>query len=104
LKRIVTGDESWWAMKVCVSYTIQEQNVRVHFCSLQTKKPKAQKERIQKSRMKTMLTAFYDAKDFIHREFVRERETAKYKLCKYMIKELIALVLRVSHEAQETGS
>lgn len=51
-----------------------------------------------------MLTAFYDAKDFIHREFVRERETAKYKLCKYMIKELIALVLRVSHEAQETGS
>jgi hypothetical protein len=37
---------------------------------------------MKKSRMKAMLTAFYDGEDFIHYEFVVERETKKYKFHK----------------------
>jgi hypothetical protein len=54
--------------------------------------------------MNEMLTAFYDAKDFIHHELVGDRETVKYKLYKYFIKESIAPVHRVSHEVEKTGS
>jgi hypothetical protein len=40
---------------------------------LSPKKPKDQKVRIQKSRVKTMLTEFFDAKGIIHHEFVPEK-------------------------------
>jgi hypothetical protein len=36
---------------------------------------KVQKVTMQKSRVKTMLTAFFDAKGIIHHEFVTEKQT-----------------------------
>jgi hypothetical protein len=41
------------------------------------KEPKAQKMRVQKSRVKTMLTAFLDAKCIIRRELVPEKADCK---------------------------
>jgi hypothetical protein len=44
-----------------------------------SKKPKAQKVRMQKSRLKTMMTAFLDAKVIILKEFVPGKETGNGK-------------------------
>jgi hypothetical protein len=82
LKRIVTGDESW-----CFMYDpeIKCQNVTW----LSPRKPKAQKVRMQKLLVKTMLTAFFDAKGIIHHEFVPEEQTVNGKYYKEVIKRLI---------------
>jgi hypothetical protein len=63
LKRILMGDESW-----CFTYNpeIKRQNATW----LSPKKPKAQKMRMQKSQVKTMLTAFFYAEGIIHHRFV----------------------------------
>jgi hypothetical protein len=52
LKRIVTGDENW-----CFMY--DPETKRQSAAWLSSKKPKAQKRRMQKSCVKTMLTAFF---------------------------------------------
>jgi hypothetical protein len=57
---------------------------------LSTKKPKAQKVRMQKSRVKTMLTAFFGAEGIIHHKFVPEKQTVNSKFYKVVIKRLIA--------------
>jgi hypothetical protein len=46
----------------------------------------AQKVKMQKSRVKIMLTAFFHAKDIIHQEFVPEKQTVKGKFYKEGIK------------------
>jgi hypothetical protein len=62
LKRIVMGDE----------------RNKTSECNLvESKNPKAQKMRMQKSQVKTMLTAFFDAKGIIHQEFVLEKTDCK---------------------------
>jgi [histone H3]-lysine36 N-dimethyltransferase SETMAR len=68
LKRIVTGDETW-----CFMY--DPQTKRQSAAWLGPKSPKPQKVRIQKSKVKTMLIAFFDAKGLIHHEFVPEGQT-----------------------------
>jgi hypothetical protein len=50
----------------------------------------AQKVRMQKSRMKTMLTEFVYAKGIIHHEYVPENQTVNGKYYKKVIKRLIA--------------
>jgi hypothetical protein len=45
---------------------------------------------MQKSRLKTMLTSFFDAKGVIRHEFVPEKQTVNGKFYKGMIKTLIA--------------
>jgi hypothetical protein len=62
---------------------------------LSPKKPKAQKVRMLKSRVKTMLTAFFGDKVIIHYEFVPEKQTVNGKFYKKVIKRLIARVHRV---------
>jgi hypothetical protein len=64
----------------------------------------AQKLRMQKSRVKTMLTAFYDAKGIIHHESVPEKRTVHGKLHKGVIRRLVARVHGVRPEFQESGS
>jgi hypothetical protein len=64
----------------------------------------AQKLRMQKLRVKTMLTAFCDAKVIIHYEFVPEKQTVNGKFYKEVIKRLVARVHRVKPEFQESGS
>jgi hypothetical protein len=74
LKRIVTGDESW-----CFMHNPETAS------ELSPQKPKAQKVRMEKSWVKTMLTAFFDAKDIIHGEFVPEKQTVNGKFYKEVI-------------------
>jgi hypothetical protein len=57
---------------------------------------------MQKSRVKIMLAAFFDAKGIIHK-FVPETQTVNGKFYKVM-KRLIARVHRVRPEFQENGS
>jgi hypothetical protein len=66
----------------------------------------AQKGRMLKSLMKTMLTAFFDAEGIIHHEFVQEKQTVngKYKYYKEVIKRLINQIHRLRPEFQKRGS
>jgi hypothetical protein len=50
----------------------------------------AQKLRMQNSRMKTMLTAFFDTKGVIHHEFVAEKQTVNGIFHKDVINRLVA--------------
>jgi hypothetical protein len=59
---------------------------------------------MQKSRMKTMLTAFFYAKHIIHHEFVPEKQIVNGTFYKVVIKRLIAQVHRVRPEFLEGGS
>jgi histone-lysine N-methyltransferase SETMAR len=65
---------------------------------------RAHKVRIQKSRVKTMLAAFFDAKGINHNEFVPEKQTVNSKFYKEVIKRLIAPFHRFRPEYQESGS
>jgi hypothetical protein len=60
LKRIVAADESW-----CFMYDPERKRQSATWLS--PKKPEAQKFRMQKSRVKTLLIAIYDAKGIIRR-------------------------------------
>jgi hypothetical protein len=97
LKSIVTGDKNW-----CFMY---DPETKLHSATwLSLKKPKSQKVRMQKSRVKTMLTALFDAKGIIHHEFVPEKQTVNGKCYKEVIKGLLARALRVRREFLESGS
>jgi hypothetical protein len=63
-----------------------------------------QKLRMQKSRVKTMLTAFFYVKGTIHHIFVPEKQTVNGKFYKDVMKRLIARVQRVKLEFQESGT
>jgi CRISPR/Cas system-associated protein Csm6 len=63
----------------------------------------AQKVRMQKSWVKTMLTAFFNAKGITHHEFVPEKQTVNGKFYKEVIKRFITQVHHVRAEFQEVG-
>jgi hypothetical protein len=68
------------------------------------KRFKAQKVRMQKSWVKTMLTAYLMLKGIIHHEIVPERQTVNCEFYKEVIKRLSARVHCVKPEFQESGS
>jgi hypothetical protein len=72
LKRIVTNAESW-----CFMYDPETKYQSATWLS--PKKLKAQKVRMQKSLVRTMVTTFCDAKGIIHHEFVPEKQTVNHK-------------------------
>jgi hypothetical protein len=63
----------------------------------------AQKVRTQKSRVKIMLTAFFDAKNIIHLEFVAEKQSVNGKFCKEVIKRLIAPFFALGLSVRKVG-
>jgi hypothetical protein len=69
---------------------------------LSPKKPKAQNVRMQKSQMKTMLTAFFDAKGIIHHKFVPGKQPVKGKFHKEM--NTIEFVLGLSFRKVGPGT
>jgi hypothetical protein len=62
----------------------------------------AQKVRMQKLWVKTMLTALFYARGIIHHEFVPKKQNVNGKFYKETIKGLIARVHRVRPEFQES--
>ncbi|GBN57867.1 hypothetical protein AVEN_86400-1 [Araneus ventricosus] len=63
LETIVTGDDSW-----CYQYDQETKRQSMEWCSSSSPPPK--KCRLTKSRIKTLLIAFFDSKGLIHHEFV----------------------------------
>jgi hypothetical protein len=61
-----------------------------------------QKMRMQKSRVKTMLTAFFYAKSIIHHECVPEKQTVNGKFYKEVISRFIARVHSIRPDFQES--
>jgi hypothetical protein len=70
---------------------------------LRPNKPKSQKVRMQKSRVKMMWTAIFYAKGIIRHEFMTKKHTANVKLYKGVIKRLIAPVQLLMPQFQESG-
>jgi hypothetical protein len=97
LKWIVTGDESW-----CFMYDPETKRQSANGWS--PKKPKAQKVRTQKSRVKTILTAFFMLKVSFVINLCRKKQTVNGKFYKEVIKRLVARVHRVKPEFQESWS
>jgi hypothetical protein len=97
LKGIITGDESW-----CFMYDPETKRQSATFLS--PKKPKAQKVRMQKLRVKTMLTAIFYVKGIIHHKSVPEKQAVNGEFHKEAIERLIGRVHRVRPEFQEGGS
>jgi hypothetical protein len=62
----------------------------------------AQKVRMQKLHVKTMLTAFFYAKSIIHHELVPEKQTVNGKFHEEVIKRLVTQVCCVRPEFQES--
>jgi hypothetical protein len=48
---------------------------------------------MQKARVKTMLTAFFDAKRIVHHEFVPEKQTVSGKFSKEAIKTSLEFIM-----------
>ena len=68
LYSIVTGDETW-----CFQY---EPETKRQISKWQPQeKPKPEKTRQEKSKIKSMLICFYDSKGIIHKEFVSTGQT-----------------------------
>ncbi|KAJ4445043.1 hypothetical protein ANN_06842 [Periplaneta americana] len=64
LKTIVTGDETW-----CYQFDPESKRQWMSWCSPTSPQPK-KKSRLQKSKVKTLLIAFFDNNGIIHKEFV----------------------------------
>lgn len=94
LERIVTGDETW-----CFMYDPETKRQSASW--LGPKSPKPQKVRMQKSKVKTMLIAFFDARGLIHFEFVPEGQTVTGKFYVQVMDRLIKRMRRVRPERDE---
>jgi hypothetical protein len=64
----------------------------------------AQKVKMQKLRVKTMLTAFFYAKGIVRREFVQKKQTENSKFYKDIIERSIDRGYCIRPECQESGS
>jgi hypothetical protein len=94
---ILPSSSYWnvWNVEKCVRWRMFMENRCVWI--------EAQKVRIQKLWVKTMLTAFFYAKCIIHHDCMPGNHTVNSKFYKEAIKILIARVQRVRPEFQESG-
>jgi hypothetical protein len=72
LKSIITGNETW-----CFQY--EPLTKRQSTAWLSPKKPKPKRVRMQKSRVKTLMTVFFDSKGIVHKEFVLQGQNVNGK-------------------------
>ncbi|GBN79472.1 hypothetical protein AVEN_131700-1 [Araneus ventricosus] len=82
LETIVTGDESWF-----YQYDPETKRQSMEWCSSSSPLPK--KCRLTKSRIKTLLIAFFDSKGLIHHEFVPAGTTVKAESYEGVLKRLL---------------
>lgn len=88
LNKIITGDESW-----CFAYDPETKRQSSEWVGPNS--PKAKKLRFQKSRVKTMLVAFFDCRGMIHREFVPEGQTVNATFYMGVMNRLLKRIARV---------
>ena len=87
-ENIITGDETW-----CFAQDPATKRQSAEWVEQNSTKPK--KLRFQKSRVKTMLIAFFDAEGVIHREFVPEGQKVKAEFYVGVFDRLLKRIRRV---------
>lgn len=97
LRNLVTGDESW-----CFQYEPLTKRQSAEWVGAEDQRPK--KLRLQKSRVKTLLTVFFDSKGIIHKEFTPQGQTITGQYYLGVLDRLLKRITRVRPEYREQGS
>jgi len=97
LKNIVTGDESW-----CFRYEPTTKRQSAAWKGSNSPTPK--KSRLQKSRVKTLITVFFDSKGVIHKEFTPQGQTVNKEYYLEVLKRLLKRIARVRPEYKDPSS
>ena len=82
LENIVTGDETWY-----YQFDPESKWQAMMWCSPTSLQPK--KSRLQKSKVKTLLIAFFDNKGIIHKEFFPAGQTINATFYKAILNRLL---------------
>ncbi|GBO29466.1 Mariner Mos1 transposase [Araneus ventricosus] len=97
LETIVTGDESR-----CYQYDPETKRQSMEWCS--SSSPLLPKKcRLTKSRIKTLLIAFFDSKGLIHHEFVPAGTTVNAESYEGVLKRLLQRIRRVRPQLYQSG-
>jgi len=96
LQTIVTGDETW-----CHQFDPESKRQLMEWRSPSSPRPK--KSRLQKSKGKTLLIAFFDSDGIIHKEFVPAGQTMNSAFYEEVLKQLLWRIHRVRPELHRTG-
>jgi len=82
LRTIVTGDETW-----CYQFDPESKRQSMEWRSLSSPQPK--NSRLQKSKVKTVLIAFFNSDGIIHKEFVPAGQTVNSAFYEEVLKRLL---------------
>lgn len=96
LNCVVAGDESW-----CYEYDPSTKRQTSEWVGKNS--PRSSKVRSVKSKTKTMLIVFFDARGIIHREFVPPNQTVNAVFYKGVMERLLARIRRVRPQFHESG-
>ena len=96
LENIVTGDEIW-----CYQFDPESKRESMAWCLPTYSRPK--KSRLPKSKVKTLLIAFFDNKGIIHKEFVPAAQTINATFYHAVLNRLLQRIRRVRSELHRTG-
>ena len=88
LDRVITGDESW-----CFVYDPETKRQSSEWVGEHSPRPK--KLRFQKSKVKTMLTVFFDSQGIVQEEFVQEVFSVNAEYYKGVLGRLTSRIRRV---------
>lgn len=96
LQSIVTGDETW-----CLQLDPLTKRQSMEWRS--TTSPRTKKPRLEKSRVKTMLIAFFDHEGIIHKEFVLEGHGVNGAFYLEVLTRLLKRIARVRPHLRDRG-
>ena len=96
LRSIVAGDESW-----CYEYDPSTKRQTCEWIS--SGETRGTKVRASKSKVKTMLIVFFDARGIIHHEFVPPNTTVNKEFYKEVLKRLLARMRRIREQLYDSG-
>ena len=97
LENIVTEDETW-----CYQFDLESKRQSIAWCSPTSPRPK--KSRLQKSKVKTPLIAFFDIKGIIHKEFIPASQIIKAAFYQAVLNRFLQRIRRVRPELHRTGT
>ena len=96
LRTIVIGDETW-----CYQFDPESKRQSMKLRSPSSPRPK--KSRLQKSKVKTMLIAFFDSDGIIHKEFVPAGQTVNSAFYEEVLKRLLQRIHLVRPKLHRIG-
>ena len=96
LRTIVTGDETW-----CYQFDPESKRQSMEWRPPSSPRPKT--SRLQKSKVKTMLIAFFDRDGIIHKEFVPAGQNVNSAFYEEVLKQLLRRIHHVRPELHRTG-